>query len=238
MRQEKMFSPRNREIAPWISQATSRRLGRYVPGGGSALEGEYTRTSKSQKATKKDRRRGVVVSDELTPAIASYPERKDEWGSFLNVLHLVTESCGNRLTHEEEVVLAQRVHSQLKLEGGLDSIREHGRVPGKELQHLYSAIDLALAQFAKAKLEIICGACEDMQLEADRCMENCLALVGEVNELRRAASQGSQSDNKRLEDAQRELEEAEKHKRQAQAEAEKMRNDFKAMCTKLKNEED
>ncbi|EMR69072.1 hypothetical protein UCREL1_3920 [Eutypa lata UCREL1] len=211
------------EKSAWISQATFKRLGRYVPGGGAALE-EYG--MEKERAIKRTRRRCAIRTSGRTAA--SYPEQRDEWGSYLNVLRLVAHSC-DHLTNEEENLIAERVHSQLKLLGRLNALKDLGTITRDELEYCLSLIYDTFKDFNKVTSEVGFRACEETQLAVMRYGDVCRDLVREIKELEKAVEDGDWDCKTRLREALRELGEVEQQRRQAQREADKTRNDLKAL---------
>ncbi len=231
MSQSTMECVRAGEKGVWISNATMNRLRRYVPGEGAALE-DFR--GKNEQATKKHKRMGVIFTNSessQTSAPAPYPERKDGWSTFINVIRLVSQSC-DHLSSEEEKLISERVHSQLKLEGKLDGLQELGMIPPEELQSFYALIDAYIAYFDKVKTEVGFKACEDTQLEAFHSAALCNSLREEIEGLEKTAQNGDENAKSRLADALRDLEVAEELLGKTENQAETARNDIKALVSK------
>ncbi|RYP51602.1 hypothetical protein DL768_003109 [Monosporascus sp. mg162] len=73
-----------------VSKVWFERFGKCVPDGVAALEENQSRAKKPVKSSK---RCGVIFDSAWSQTSVPYPETKDEWGSFINVLRLVTQSC-------------------------------------------------------------------------------------------------------------------------------------------------
>ncbi|RYP69276.1 hypothetical protein DL770_008286 [Monosporascus sp. CRB-9-2] len=212
-----------------ISKAWFERFGKCVSDGGAALE-ETQR--QSEKRVENSKRCGVIFDAAWSQTSVPYPESKDEWGPFINVLRLVTHSC-EHLTPEDERSVAERVHSRLKLEGRLEGLKELGEIPIEEFNYLYSVIDSEVANFDKANAEAGFKACEETQLEVSRRKAVCESLAKEIEELEKAILDGEAA-KKPLSMALNEKEEVEELREQAQYEADKKRDELEALMARQK----
>ncbi|RYP37999.1 hypothetical protein DL767_002727 [Monosporascus sp. MG133] len=206
-----------------VSKAWFERFGECVPDGGAALEGCQ---SQAKKRVESSKRCGVIFDAAWSQTSVPYSESKDEWGSFINVLRLVTQSC-EHLIPEAERSVAERVHSRLKLEGRLEGLNELGEIPIQEFNYLYSVIDNEVAN-DKANAEADFKACEETQLEVFRRKAVCESLAKEIEELEKAILNGEAA-KKRLSMALNEKEEAEALREQTQYEADKKRDKLEGL---------
>ncbi|RYP62195.1 hypothetical protein DL771_009827 [Monosporascus sp. 5C6A] len=210
-------------------QGLVRSLWQVRSDGGAVIE-ESQRQGK--KRVESSKRRGTIFDAVSSQTSIPYPEPKDEWGSFINVLRLVTQSC-EHLTPEEERLVAERIQSRLKLEGRLEGLKELREIHIEEFNYLYSVIDNEAANLDKANADAGFKALEETPLVVFRRKAVCESLAKEIKELEKAILNGEAAE-KLLSMALKEKEEAEELRGQAQYEADKKRDKLEALVAQQK----
>ncbi|RYP14626.1 hypothetical protein DL765_006241 [Monosporascus sp. GIB2] len=206
-----------------------RALWKCIPDGG-AVPKESQRQGKSPVESSK--RCGVVFDAASGQTSAPYPESKGEWGSLINILRLVTQSC-EHLTPQQERSAAERARSRLQLEGGLERPKGAGEIPTEEFHYLYSDIDNEVANIDKANTEAGFKACEETQQEVFRRKTICESPAKEVKELEKTIL-NSEAARKRLSIALEEKEQTEELREQARHEAAKKIDEREALMARQK----